>query len=109
MDRNSYRTRKIAYNDYNLARICVRCYSTKLICIHHKDEDPWNDAENNLEVLCRICHTKLHTIWRYWKHSKESKQKMRELKLWWKHTEEHKEKIRISMLKYRAKQRENNL
>ncbi len=41
-------------------KICVRCNSNKNILVHHKDGDRLNNNIENLEVLCRACHSKLH-------------------------------------------------
>ena len=44
---------------------CVECGSAKLVGIHHKDRNPWNNSSENLVTLCASCHTKLH-----WKEGK---------------------------------------
>jgi len=39
---------------------CLVCGSTKILCVHHIDRNNENNAENNLVVLCKHCHDKLH-------------------------------------------------
>lgn len=39
---------------------CTRCGSTTQLVIHHKDGDHYNNVLENLEVLCRACHCRLH-------------------------------------------------
>lgn len=41
--------------------VCTRCgRSDCWLDCHHKDGDPFNEGLNNLELLCRSCHTVLH-------------------------------------------------
>jgi len=46
--------------------VCGKCGTTKSLGIHHKDFDHYNDAPENLEVLCVGCHMSLHKT-AYWK------------------------------------------
>ena len=62
MKRNKRLYRRLAFETYGLAKICVKCYSTKNICIQHKDKNTLNNWENNLQILCRSCHNRLHSI-----------------------------------------------
>lgn len=39
---------------------CQNCTSSKRLVVHHKDEDKLNNVEDNLVVLCRTCHMKVH-------------------------------------------------
>ena len=39
---------------------CERCGSVKFLCAHHKDENRENNAESNIETLCKSCHQKEH-------------------------------------------------
>ena len=39
--------------------LCEIC-SKLAVNIHHKDEDTYNNKLNNLQKLCRSCHTKAH-------------------------------------------------
>ena len=39
---------------------CLRCGATEDLCVHHKDEDHYNNTPSNLEVLCMSCHSKEH-------------------------------------------------
>ena len=87
-NRNSIRTRRFAYEIYHLAKICVKCYSTtNRICVHHKDENPWNEMENNLQILCQSCHLSHHknTLWKTWFLNDNTKEKMSISKKWHKH------------------------
>ena len=42
---------------------CARCNSNKNLLIHHKDENRYNNATDNLEVLCKRCHQIQHRCW----------------------------------------------
>jgi hypothetical protein len=39
---------------------CERCGATDRLHIHHKDEDITNNASENLETLCVLCHNRHH-------------------------------------------------
>jgi hypothetical protein len=39
---------------------CVECGSTTHLCVHHRDFEKWNHSLDNLETLCRRCHTRKH-------------------------------------------------
>ena len=39
---------------------CERCGSTRFLVVHHKDEDRYNNALENLETLCKRCHQLHH-------------------------------------------------
>jgi 5-methylcytosine-specific restriction endonuclease McrA len=41
---------------------CNRCGSTKLLLVHHIDENRTNNDPTNLETLCRKCHQNHHGI-----------------------------------------------
>lgn len=99
----------LAFEVYNNARICVKCYTTEKICVHHIDENPENNNEDNLQILCRSCHTTLHNMWNtyclWYKHTDEARRNMSEASKWktspqkWKKlSEETKEKIRQKAL-----------
>lgn len=49
-----------AYDHYG--RKCGECGSGKSLCVHHKDEDRYNNELDNLEVLCRSCHARRHEL-----------------------------------------------
>lgn len=48
------------YQEHNINVICGECFATEDICIHHKDENRRNNNIDNLQALCRGCHTKHH-------------------------------------------------
>ncbi len=52
--------RKITYLLENKEKKCVLCGSTNKIDVHHKDGDFHNNSVENLIVVCRSCHLKLH-------------------------------------------------
>lgn len=39
---------------------CAECGATRLLHVHHKDENPTNNDLANLITLCRTCHGKAH-------------------------------------------------
>jgi len=41
-------------------KICQDCGSKKYLQVHHKDSDPGNNNEDNLILLCKICHSIRH-------------------------------------------------
>ena len=43
-------------------KICTKCGSKNDVCIHHIDLNPLNNEIDNLQALCRRCHTDLHKI-----------------------------------------------
>lgn len=40
--------------------VCDRCPSTKFLCVHHKDQNRYNNVPENLETLCKRCHQLEH-------------------------------------------------
>lgn len=55
--------RKEAYRvaeEQSLPQICDHCRSDRNLVIHHKDSDPRNNRFENLQRLCRSCHSSLH-------------------------------------------------
>ena len=51
--------RKIAMIFHGIKE-CGLCNTDTDLVVHHKDNDQTNNHPNNLEVLCRICHSRLH-------------------------------------------------
>ena len=39
---------------------CATCLSTKALDVHHRDANHQNNSPENLIVLCRSCHMKVH-------------------------------------------------
>lgn len=50
--------REMIFDKYN--RECAICKVGEGLHIHHRDEDPSNNAIDNLIVLCGLCHKKVH-------------------------------------------------
>lgn len=53
-------SRKIVYLLEDREKKCEICGSTKSIDVHHKDGNHQNNNSDNLMVVCRSCHMKLH-------------------------------------------------
>lgn len=51
---------RIAYTIMGKEKKCELCGSVQNIDVHHKDGDPNNNTRENLMVVCRSCHMKLH-------------------------------------------------
>ena len=41
---------------------CEWCGSNKNLCVHHKDENRYNNDINNLITICKRCHQTHHTV-----------------------------------------------
>ena len=41
---------------------CMFCGSTKNLCRHHIDKNRTNNTAENLVVVCRSCHAKIHNL-----------------------------------------------
>ena len=81
MKRSHFLHTKLAYKIYKLEKRCKICWTIKwIICVHHKDENPWNNEKDNLQILCSSCHSRLHNTWK--KLSDETKQKLSEKRMW---------------------------
>lgn len=46
--------------DRTLSNVCSRCGAVGDVHIHHKNRDPTDTSESNLEVLCPMCHKAEH-------------------------------------------------
>lgn len=42
------------------AEVCQACGATENLHRHHKDENPLNNAPENVAILCQDCHAKAH-------------------------------------------------
>lgn len=42
---------------------CERCGKSEKLHVHHKDRDRRNNNDENLEVLCTMCHMHEHKNW----------------------------------------------
>lgn len=40
---------------------CAWCNSTKNLCVHHLDENRYNNDLSNLITICKRCHQNFHT------------------------------------------------
>lgn len=52
--------RKLAYDVIGKDKVCEVCGSTENLDVHHKDGNESNNVANNLMIVCRSCHNKLH-------------------------------------------------
>jgi predicted transcriptional regulator len=52
---------------------CKRCGAKKNLCVHHKNDDHYDNRIENLEVLCNSCHLSHHKTM-YWKARREGRQ-----------------------------------
>lgn len=43
-------------------RACAKCKATKKLCVHHLDDDHYNNDPKNLQVLCMACHSRMHKL-----------------------------------------------
>lgn len=41
---------------------CYFCKSTKHLCRHHIDKNRENNSKDNLVIVCRSCHAKIHNL-----------------------------------------------
>ena len=41
-------------------KVCQECEGIYRICVHHLDDNPYNNELANLQVLCWPCHQKKH-------------------------------------------------
>jgi len=64
-DRNFSNLKNIILEDKYV--ICAWCNSNKHLCVHHIDENNKNDNLNNLVIICKSCHSKIHKIERNFK------------------------------------------
>lgn len=53
-------SRHVAYLIDGKEKKCEICGSTKSIDVHHRDGNYQNNTSDNLMVVCRSCHMKLH-------------------------------------------------
>lgn len=98
----------LAYEVYWFKKECEICKSLEKIYVHHKDENPWNNTKENLQILCRSCHQYLHMKWKqyalWYKHNINAIKKISNANIWnkkmfWKkHTEQTKIKISKKMI-----------
>ena len=63
---NSYKNkhRPLGVQTYRRAKktSCEWCGSSKNLCVHHKDENRYNNNINNLITICKRCHQTHHTV-----------------------------------------------
>lgn len=46
----------------HLGKSCMLCNSGRNLTIHHKDKNRNNNLLENLTVVCRSCHQKIHNV-----------------------------------------------
>ncbi len=51
------------YRQIKKAEQCEECGSKENLCIHHEDENRYNNSLENLRCLCRRCHQIHHRCW----------------------------------------------
>jgi len=54
--------RRIAFE--NLPNICEVCGSLNQLRVHHKNQDRKDNDLNNLIIVCKSCHNKIHEKWK---------------------------------------------
>lgn len=59
-----YRARAVKFR----GRVCEECGATDGLHAHHRDEDPSNNALENIATLCGSCHLRWH-----WRHGKKAR------------------------------------
>ena len=63
---NNYKNkhRPLGIQTYRRAKktSCEWCGSSKNLCVHHKDENRYNNDINNLITICKRCHQTHHTV-----------------------------------------------
>ena len=50
-------------NIKSLPNKCELCNADTNLCVHHKDKNRHNNTRENLIVLCRSCHAKIHKLY----------------------------------------------
>lgn len=55
----------------NLIQKCCLCEATKFLCVHHKNENRKDNRLENLMIVCKSCHAKIHDIQRNINHKKD--------------------------------------
>jgi len=48
----------------NLPNLCEFCGSKNQLRVHHKDRNRKNNKLENLTIVCKSCHNKIHEKWR---------------------------------------------
>jgi len=44
--------------------LCSICGSNRFLCVHHIDGNQNNNLLNNLKVVCKSCHSKIHETYK---------------------------------------------
>ena len=55
--------RRLAYEHF--PKLCSMCGATKNLYVHHKDQNRMNNKIENLIIVCRSCHCKIHDSARF--------------------------------------------
>ena len=72
--RSKYKLQHVLIIEKDRPLICHICKSTENMLIHHNDENKLNNATENLTVLCRPCHQRVHSVMRGNKTTKHYKE-----------------------------------
>ena len=48
----------------NFPNLCNICSSLNQLRVHHKDRNKFNNDLNNLIIVCKSCHNKIHDKWK---------------------------------------------
>jgi 5-methylcytosine-specific restriction endonuclease McrA len=75
--RSSNTYRRIAFEDLKMDAVCEACGSTDEICVHHRDKNRQNNTRENLMIVCKSCHTGMHSLagdcgWKLYNSKKDS-------------------------------------
>lgn len=66
VNNNAYKTGVGIYHRKKLSSMekiqCERCGSLNHLVVHHKDRDRYNNSLDNLELLCKSCHSIEHML-----------------------------------------------
>jgi len=54
--------RKVCLTHYEYDHSCFICNSTRFVVVHHIDGDRTNNILENLVMICRSCHAKVHKL-----------------------------------------------
>ena len=50
----------VKYRKLIVKNECVKCKVTEKLCVHHKNDDHYDNRISNLEILCWSCHNSMN-------------------------------------------------